>query len=55
MHIEQKIKHTKILEVWEEQKKILKDVTTEIVGKRKRNHKSWISRETWEKIEDRKQ
>ena len=40
---------------WDTIKKIYVDVGTKLLGHKKKNHKEWLTPETWKKIEERKQ
>lgn len=40
---------------WTEIKKTWKATCTEVLGKRERKQKEWMTRETWEKIEKKKE
>lgn len=45
-----------IEQMWETFKKaiIIKEATLETVGKKNKQHKAWMTKETWEKIENRR-
>ncbi|KAK2187090.1 hypothetical protein NP493_179g01048 [Ridgeia piscesae] len=40
---------------WDTTKKTYIDVATKVLGHKKKNHKEWLTPETWKKIEERKQ
>ena len=40
---------------WDTIKKTYVDVATKVLGHKKKNHKEWLTPETWKKIEERKQ
>ena len=40
---------------WDTIKKTYVDVATKVLGHKKKNHKEWLTQETWEKIEEWKQ
>ena len=38
---------------WDTIKKTYVDVATKVLGHKKKNHKEWLTPETWKKIEER--